>query len=66
MRRKADTHFGRICRFLDTDKRNCTIDAARPSVWRTFPSGRCGYYDFLASERDTQGDSEHIATPWNA
>ena len=30
MRRKADEHFGRICRFFDTDKRRCTIYHARP------------------------------------
>ena len=32
MRRKADEHFGRICRFFDTDKRRCTIYEARPEL----------------------------------
>ncbi len=66
MRCKAETHFARICRFLDTDQRRCTIYAGLPSVCRTFPGGRCGYCDFLASERNMQGDSEHIATRWRA
>jgi uncharacterized protein len=65
MRRKADQHFGKTCRFFDTGKRRCTIYVARPSVCRTFPGGRCGYYDFLASERNTQDDPEHIATTSN-
>lgn len=65
MRRKNDKHFGKVCRFFDTDKRRCTIYSARPSVCRTFPGGRCGYYDFLASERNTQDDPQHIATTWN-
>ena len=30
MRRKADEHFGRICRFFDTEERRCTIYTARP------------------------------------
>ena len=25
MRRKADPHFGRICKFFDTEKRRCTV-----------------------------------------
>ena len=65
MRRKADDHFGKICRFFDTEKRRCTIYMARPTVCRTYPGGRCGYYDFLASERNAQEDPEHIATTWN-
>ena len=34
MRRKADVHFGRVCRFFDTDKRCCTVYEARPSLCR--------------------------------
>lgn len=30
LRRKADPHFGRICRFFDTKERHCTIYEARP------------------------------------
>ena len=65
MRRKADVHFGRVCQFFDTDERRCTIYTARPSTCRTYPGGRCGYYDFLTFERNTQDDPEHIAGTWN-
>ena len=65
MRRKADKIFGRICRFFDTEKRRCTVYEARPSLCRSFPGGRCGYYDFLAFERRAQEDEEFIATTNN-
>ncbi len=62
MRRKKDEHFGRICRFFDTEKRCCTVYLARPSVCRSFPgAGRCGYYDFLSFERRAQDDPEFVA-----
>src|SRR3954471_8927788 len=32
LRRKADEHFGRTCRFFDTKKRACTVYEARPGV----------------------------------
>ena len=66
MRRKEDPHFGKICRFFDTDKRRCTVYEARPTICRQYPgSPTCGYYSFLAHERDTQDDPEHIASTWN-
>ena len=65
MRRKNDHVFGRICRFFDTEKRRCTVYEARPSVCRSYPGGRCGYYDFLSSERRAQRDPEFIAHTWN-
>ncbi len=65
MRRKADVHFGKICQFFDTDERRCTIYSARPSTCRTYPGGRCGYYDFLSSERRHQEDPDHIAGTWS-
>jgi uncharacterized protein len=65
MRRKADVHFGRVCQFFDTDARRCTIYEARPSTCRTYPGGRCGYYDFLMFERNIQDDKEHVAGTWN-
>ena len=66
MRRKADEHFGRICRFFDTDKRSCTIYDVRPEICRSYPGAKdCGYYDFLVSERETQGDATHVASTWN-
>jgi uncharacterized protein len=64
-RRKADPHFGKICRFFDTEERKCTVYKARPYICRAYPTGRCGYYDFLKNERDTQDDQEIVATTWN-
>ncbi len=62
MRRKADEHYGKICRFFDTEERRCTIYTARPAVCRAFPgSARCGYYDFLSFERRAQNDPEFVA-----
>lgn len=62
MRRKKDEHFGKICRFFDTDKRRCTVYEARPHVCRAFPGGgRCGYYDFLSFERRAQEDEKFVA-----
>jgi len=62
LRRKADEHFGMICRFFDQEKRRCGIYPARPGVCRAFPGdGRCGYYDFLAFERRAQEDPEFVA-----
>jgi Fe-S-cluster containining protein len=65
MRRKADQHYGRICRFFDTDKRRCTVYEARPAACRSFPGVRCGYYDFLKFERAAQEDEEFVSTTWN-
>ena len=62
MKRKKDHVYGRICRFFDTEARNCTIYKARPETCREFPGeGNCGYYDFLQFERETQDDPEHVA-----
>lgn len=66
LRRKKDVHFGRICRFFDTEKRRCTIYEARPSVCRNFPNGaRCGYWDFLDFERRHQNEPDAVATTDN-
>ena len=63
LRRQKDEHFGRICRFFDTEKRCCTIYMARPSTCREYPvQKRCGYYDFLSFEREQQGDKDWVAT----
>jgi Fe-S-cluster containining protein len=66
MRRKADTHFGKICQFFDTEARRCTIYTARPTICREYPGGGCGYYGFLMAERRSQDDDDHVASTWNA
>ncbi len=66
LRRKTDEHYGRICRFFDTEKRRCTVYTARPAICRSFPgSSRCGYYDFLMFERRKQDDPQFVATTDN-
>jgi uncharacterized protein len=66
MKRKKDVHFGKICQFFDTDKRRCTIYEARPSTCREFPGDdNCGYWDFLAFERETQKDRKFVSSTWN-
>jgi Fe-S-cluster containining protein len=66
MRRKKDSHFGRICQFFDTEKRRCTIYEARPKGCREFPGDdNCGYWDFLAFERITQEDDDYVSTTWH-
>jgi Fe-S-cluster containining protein len=63
MRRKKDTHFGKICQFFDIETRRCTIYEARPSTCRIFPDGaRCGYWDFLKFERVGQKDKNYVST----
>ncbi|MDE2463750.1 MAG: YkgJ family cysteine cluster protein [Alphaproteobacteria bacterium] len=61
MRRKKDQYFGRICQFFDTEERRCTIYKARPEICRAYPTGKCGYYEFLRIERETQDDPDFIA-----
>ena len=66
MRRKADVHYGKICRFFDTEPRRCTIYTARPSICRAYPGdNNCGYYKFLQNERISQEDPEHVALTSN-
>ena len=63
MRRKADPHFGKICQFFDTEARRCTIYEARPWACRDYPGkDNCGYWDFLAFERNAQEDDDYIST----
>lgn len=63
MRHKEDPHFKTICKFLDSETRQCTIYESRPRICREFPGDtRCGYYDFLKFERDAQEDPIWIAT----
>jgi Fe-S-cluster containining protein len=61
LRHQKDHIFKKVCQFLDTETRRCTIYEARPAVCREYPDSlRCGYYDFLASERRRQEDPEFI------
>jgi Fe-S-cluster containining protein len=61
LRHKKDHIFKKVCQFLDAEARRCTVYEARPAVCRSYPdSRRCGYYDFLASERRRQCDDEFI------
>lgn len=61
LRHQKDHIYKRVCQFLDLEKRACTIYEARPGVCREYPDSlRCGYYDFLASERRRQCDEEFI------
>jgi len=62
---KADEHYGKICRFFDQEKRCCGVYEARPYICRAYPTGKCGYYEFLKIERDTQDDQEMVAGTWN-
>ena len=67
LRRQPDKHFGRICKWFDTEKRRCTIYRIRPEACRAYPgTGRCGYYDFLMFERRTQDDPEFVASTDNS
>ena len=67
LRHQKDEHFGTICRFIDPETRGCTVYTARPKICREFPgAGRCGYYDFLTFERNTQDDKDYVSTTWNA
>ena len=61
LRRQSDHIYNRVCQFLDRESRRCTVYDARPGVCREYPDSlRCGYYDFLASERRRQCDEEFI------
>ncbi len=61
LRHQKDHVFKTVCQFLDTETRRCGIYDARPGVCRKYPDSlRCGYYDFLASERRRQCDEEYI------
>ena len=67
LRHRDDHIFETACMFLDPDTRGCTIYNARPSPCREYPgTARCGYYDFLASERRRQEDDDLAITAWVA
>ncbi len=62
LRHQKDTIFAKVCTFFDTQKRQCTIYAARPALCRANPDEpHCGYYDFLQFEREHQDDPTWVA-----
>lgn len=61
LRHQKDHIYESVCRFLDTETRQCTIYEGRPEICRDYPgSSRCGYYDFLSFERRAQEDPDFI------
>ena len=65
LRHRDDKIFETACMFLDEETRGCTIYAFRPSPCRDYPgTARCGYYDFLASERGRQEDPDLVITAY--
>lgn len=65
LKHRRDNAFLTACRFLDSDTRRCTIYEARPTACREYPGApRCGYYDFLAAERNRQEDPDLVLAAW--
>ena len=63
LRHKKDHIFKTVCKFLDSESRQCTIYEARPKVCRQYPNtNRCGYYEFLKFERKQQDDKSYYPT----
>jgi hypothetical protein len=61
LRHKEDRVYRSTCLFFDQDERRCGVYASRPAVCRSYPEGpRCGYWDFLAWEREQQDDDEFV------
>ncbi|MBP7588482.1 MAG: YkgJ family cysteine cluster protein [Thermoanaerobaculia bacterium] len=61
LRHQKDDVFGSVCQFLDLETRQCGIYEARPGICREHPgSVRCGFYDFLSSERELQDDPDYV------
>ena len=61
LRHQKDDVFGSVCQFLDLATRQCGIYDARPAICREHPgSVRCGFYDFLSSERGLQDDPDYV------
>ncbi len=63
LRHQRDRIYESVCRFLDREGRRCKVYEARPKICHDYPNRvRCGYYDFLAAERQSQEDPDYIAT----
>lgn len=66
LRHQKDEVYGTVCRFLDLEKRTCTVHSARPSICRAHPGlPTCHYYTFLSAERRYQDDPEFVARAYN-
>ncbi len=65
MRHRNDEIFQTACRFLHPQSRRCTVYTHRPHACRAYPgTSRCGYYDFLSSERSRQEDPHMVVSAW--
>ena len=61
LRHQKDAIFGSVCQFLNLETRQCGNYDARPKICRDHPgSVRCGFYDFLCSERELQEDPDYF------
>ena len=61
LRHQKDAIFGSVCQFLNLETRQCGIYDGRPKICREHPgSVRCGFYDFLCSERELQEDPDYV------
>ena len=61
LRHHKDAIYGSVCMFLDTKTRRCTVYEDRPGVCHEYPERpTCGYYDFLAWEREYQDDETFV------
>lgn len=67
LRHKHDPLFVSVCRFLDSETRNCTIYEARPKTCRSYPGvPKCEFYDFLQAERARQEDPDLVISAYVA
>lgn len=61
LKHRKDDVYRSVCAFLDRTTRRCTVYEARPAPCRDYPAARrCGYYDFLAFEREHQQDDDFV------
>lgn len=67
MRHRKDDLYQTACQFLDPETRRCTVYEHRPNACRAYPGAvRCGYYDFLSTERSRQEDQKLVISAWIA
>jgi len=67
LKHQDDEYFETVCRFLDSETRNCTIYEGRPTICREYPGEpRCGYWDFLVSEQERFEDPNLVIAAYIA